>query len=279
MNVIGSPVHLTASFYDSSTPPVLVDPTAVTVTITLPDGTSISPSATKDSTGLYHYDYTPTLTGIHQFYFAGTGAVVARQLPDIFTVTGSTTQALISIADAKLLMSKSLTKHTDDGEVLAFIQSATDIVNAECGYTLPTTFVEPVPASKSGRGMRAIVLSKTPVLSVQSITPLMQGMPTIDISTLNINKDSGVIYLANWFVWFGPQLVTYTAGRSYVPPSLQDACKLIVSYLWETQEGGAVAVPGVGGNDTMTYNGMPGFPTRALDLMKLSSNFAAPALA
>lgn len=278
MYVVGSPVHLTASFTDASG--ALVDPTAVTVTITKPDGTTTSPTASRLSLGDYYYDYTPTMAGIHQFYFAGTGAVVATQLPDIFTVQAATTAALISINDAKLLMNKSFDVHDDDGEVLAFIQSATDIINTECGYTLPTVFTETVPASVDGRGHRVLVVSRTPVLSVASISPVMIGLPTVDISTLQIKNESGVLYLANWYYWFGPQTVTYTAGRSYIPAALQDACKLIVSWLWETQRGGAISTAVSGfGDDTANYNGMPGFPTRALNLMKLSSHTAAPSLA
>jgi hypothetical protein len=276
MYVVGSPVHLTTTFTDATNAPV--DPTAVTVAITLPDGTTGGGSATRDSTGKYHYDYTPTLSGIHQFYFAGTGAVVATQIPDIFTVSSTSTAALISIQDAKLLMNKSLAKFTDDGEILSFIHSATDIINAECGYTLPTTRTESVGTIWSG-GQMAIMLSHTPIISVQSITPRQVSMPTIDITTLNINKEAGVIYLGNYFSWWGPQTVTYTAGRSYVPPSLQDACKIIVSYLWELQRGGSTSLPGTGGDETMTYNGMPGFPVRALDLMRMSTNYAAPGLA
>jgi hypothetical protein len=279
VNVIGAPVHLTTSFYDSSTPPVPVDPAAVTVTITLPDGTSVNPAAVKDSTGFYHYDFTPTLAGIHQFYFTGTGSNAGVQLPDIFTVAALTTSALISLADAKGVLNKSLTSHTEDDEILSFIHSATEIINNECGFTVPTPFTETVTASIDGIGRQMLIVSKTPVISVSAVTPRMVGMPTIDISTLNINRESGVLYLANWFPWFGPQQVTYIAGRTYVPSALQDACKLIVQYFWETQRGGSTSIPGMGGDEMSTYGGMPGFPTRALDLMRMSPYYAAPGLA
>lgn len=277
MYTIGSIVHLTATFTDASG--ALVNPTTVTVAITDPAGTVTTPSAVNDSTGKYHYDYTTTLAGQFQFYFIGTGTNAAVQLPDVFTVGPITTGALISIADAKRQLSKSATVTIDDAEILAFIQAATEIVNRECGYTAPTSFTETVPAVIDGSGNRILCLTRTPVLSVQTVVPLMQGMPTIDITTLKIIPDSGVIYLANWYAWFGPQLVTYTAGRATVPAALQEACALIVQYLWETQRGGSISVPGVGGDDLYAMPGEPSFPSRALALMRMGPYYAAPGLA
>lgn len=53
------------------------DPTAVTVTVTDPNGASTSPTAVKDGVGLYHADVIPTVQGIWTYGFRGTGAVVA----------------------------------------------------------------------------------------------------------------------------------------------------------------------------------------------------------
>jgi len=279
VTTLGAIIRLTTSFYDSSTPPVLVDPTTVTINITLPDGTTVSQTASKDSTGIYHYDYTTTQVGIHQFYFAGSGSNVSVQRPDVFTVDALTTTALISLQDAKATLNMSFTNHANDDKLLDYIQSATEIINNECGFTLATTFTETVTSSIDGVGRQVLIVSRTPVISVSSVTPRMVGMPTIDISTLKINNESGVLYLANWFAWYGPQQVTYIAGRSYVPAALQDACKLIVNYFWETQQGGATGVPGMGGSETIDYGGYPSFPVRALDLMRMSPYYAAPGLA
>jgi hypothetical protein len=280
MYVVGSPVYLSAAFTDINGNPI--DPTTVVLNLTLPDGTSSGALATiKDSVGNYHCIYTPTESGIYQYYFAGSGTNPAVQLADIFTVAGTSTPALISINDAKLLLNKSLTSHVDDGEILAFIQSATEIIHTECGFVVPTTFTE-ITSGVVGSGSRQMLkLSNTPVLSVASITPVQQSMPTIDITTLQIDANAGVIWLANWFSWYGPQSVVYTAGRTSIPPSLQDACKLIVAYFWETQRGGAVDanVAGFGGSDMGDVTGEPGFPTRALDLMAMGSYYAAPGLA
>lgn len=276
---VGSQVFLTASFTDGNN--AAFDPSAVTVTITLPDGTNSGAlSATKVATGSYSYTYTTTETGIHQFYFAGTGPA-SIQPSDIFTVIGTATAGLISIQDAKTILNKSGASHVDDLELRGWILSATEIINTQCGYTVPTTFAETTSSVIDSGGRQVLMLSKTPVLSVQSIAPTQLNIPQIDISTLVINGDQGIIYLANWWSWWGPQLVNYTAGRTTVSPSLQQAAALIVQYFWESQRGGGVSntVAGFGGDETQEFNGMPGFPTRALDLMRMAPYYAAPGLA
>lgn len=176
--VVGNPIRLTASFADATG--TLVDPTAVTVHLTLPDGTISTPAATRDSTGVYHYDYTTVQTGIHQYYFAGTGSNAAAQTPDIFTVSDGTTAALVSLYDVKAHLNKTQTVTTDDAELNRFIHGATAIVNHLCGWTVPTTFTETVTPSWGagtdalgpyGSGYVPISVSKIPVMSVTAIQP------------------------------------------------------------------------------------------------------------
>ena len=73
---LGDIVRLSARFELSS---VLTDPTAVTLKLIPPSGTAfyVSP-ITKDSVGLYHYDYTPPILGTYKYRYYGTGAVVAE---------------------------------------------------------------------------------------------------------------------------------------------------------------------------------------------------------
>lgn len=52
---------------------VAVDPGVVGLTTLLPDGTSGTPSVTKDSVGHYHCDITVTQAGQWKFRWTGTG--------------------------------------------------------------------------------------------------------------------------------------------------------------------------------------------------------------
>lgn len=275
---LGQVVRLTGTVHDTAG--ALFDPVSVMSNVTDPAGVTTSNAATRDSIGLYHYDYTPAVAGNFSWWFSGTGTA---QDVDIFTVWPAASTALISLGDAKAHLNKTVQAFdptdTDDVELLAFIHSATSIVNNLCGYTAPTPCTETVTATVIGAGRRVLMLSKTPVLSVQSITSRQIGMPAVDIATLNINNESGIVYLGNWFQWYGPQQVAYTAGRTSVPAELQDACKVIVAWLWETQRGGGVSALALSDDQTATYGGMPGLPVRALDLMRLSPSYAAPGLA
>lgn len=83
----GRDVRLSAEFYLSN---VLTNPTAVTLTIKPPSGSNIEiTNTTNDSTGKYHYDYTPPIAGSYQYQFDGTGAVEASA-EGVFSVSPKT---------------------------------------------------------------------------------------------------------------------------------------------------------------------------------------------
>lgn len=73
--LIGNVIRLSASFTNFSG--VAADPDAVTVTIKLRNSTSETFTATKDSVGNYHYDYTPAAAGTYFYRFNGTGSLLA----------------------------------------------------------------------------------------------------------------------------------------------------------------------------------------------------------
>jgi hypothetical protein len=238
-----------------------------------------TPAATRTSTGVYTLTYTPVLTGTYSYYFLGSGANAgAPAMADIFTVNPGTTGALVSLAEMKSTLNITPTNTVNDAKLMGFIHAATSIINRECGYTAPTVFTETVEGRADNSGRQFIVLARTPVLSVATITPTMQGFPTIDLSTLNITTESGIVYTSNWFPFYGPVNVTYTAGRPSIPSALREACLLIVQDMWDTQRGGATRVPSFGGNED-SGDATQGLPYRALQLMRMSPYDAAPGIA
>lgn len=274
MYQIGTPTHLTVSFTDSNGDPIA--PATVTVEITRPDGTSSSLAAVGGSLGDYTYDYTPTVAGLHSYYFKGVGANAANSPVDTFTVDPLTSGALVSLAEAKNHLHKSGT--SDDAAILGFIQAATGIINRRCGYSAPTIFTETVDGRVDASGTRVLVLARTPVLSVTSITPQLTGLPTNDLTALVINTEAGTVYLSNWFEFYGPATVVYTAGRTTVPEELKAACLLMVQWFWESRRGGSTVTPNQGGDDTTVVDGLE-LPSRAVALMNLSPYTAAPGIA
>jgi hypothetical protein len=268
MYVVGAPAHLTATFTDSTG--TLVDPTAVTVAITKPDGTAAAGSpftAVRDSLGKYHYDYTTTVAGIHQYYFAGTGAVIATQLSDVFTVAPTATTAIISLGDAKEALNK-VGATVDDAEILLMVRAATEVINGLADYTAATTVTEIVDSTVDRYGRGVIVLSHAPVMTVQTITPVITGTAIVTVNQANLDVQAGIYYLGTGSSFWGPQKAAYTAGRVLASAALQEACRLEVQYLWLTQSGGASI--GFAGQETEPT--MDNLPVRVLQLVRDAGN-------
>lgn len=76
---IGSLVRISATFSSSG---AVTDPTAVVFKIKTGSGGTTTytygtdAALVKDSTGCYHVDWTTTVSGVHSYRFAGTGAVI-----------------------------------------------------------------------------------------------------------------------------------------------------------------------------------------------------------
>jgi hypothetical protein len=291
VTVLGAPIHLTASFTDATNSPV--DPSTVTLWLNLPDGTTTSFPAVKDAVGKYHYDYTPTLVGTYDFWFAGTGSNAAIQAVDIFTVTPASSGALVSLADAKAHLNKAATSPnpatSDDAELVGFIHSASAVVNWLCGYSRPTSFTEFTTPRWNAlvtpmNVYASVVTQRLPLLTVTSIVPQFYGGP-LPLTGLVTDPDAGIIYipLSSLAVgYIGPVALTYQAGRQSVPTVLREAALIILQNLWETQRGPAGGSgPRMGGLDDMVQ--VPGMgsyiPSKAMQLMRESPYFAAAGVA
>lgn len=269
MIVVGAPERLTATFTDSTG--TLYDPSTVTFTVTLPDGT-VDPgspfTAVKDAVGEYHYDYVTSVAGIHQYYPTGTtGGVPAIGAPEVFTVAPLTTAALISVADAKQALNIDADYDGDDSELLLTVRAATDVINYLAGYTVATSVSEVLGVTCDRYGRGVIILSHPPVMTVQTLTPQLAGAPVVAAADTTLDALTGALYIPAGVGWSGPYQVEYTAGRSGVPAALQEACRILVQHMWDTQRSGATVVPGAGGDDTADMTQF-GLPMRVLELVQ-----------
>lgn len=269
---VGTPTRLAYQYVDDNGDPT--DGGDVTVSITLPDGTTATAAVSTDGIGSYWLDYTPTQSGLHAWHFVST--LLGNSPVDTFVAGSLTTGALVSLSEAKQQLG--ISGNGKDLELLGFIHAATGIVNRRCGYSAPTTFTEVIEGRADSSGRTILALGRTPVLSVTSITTQLQGLPQIDITSLVINNDAGLVYLGNWFAWYGPVSVTYVAGRSTVPNSLKTACLILVRWLWDTRRAGATAIPNQGGDETLNVDGLE-LPARAVALMDMAPYMAAPGIA
>jgi hypothetical protein len=71
---VGDSVRYSVTFTAAGTP---TNPTSTTLTLTRPDGTTVTPSPTNMGPGLYQADYQLDQAGLWKWEWRGTGAVVA----------------------------------------------------------------------------------------------------------------------------------------------------------------------------------------------------------
>jgi hypothetical protein len=264
---LGDTVHLAADCTTSTG--ALSNATTVALTITLPDGTTTTPTVTNPpaQTGKYTYDYTTVQAGRHtvRWLFTTPGCAYT----DALDVREAAPPLLFSLADAKAKLKIPATSTGDDDELRTYIEATTAAVEFFTGPIARRTVTEIVNG-----GSDSMLLTKPPVLSVTSITGIYQWQPTIPVSVLDVDADSGVMRRNDWIMFYrGPYRVVYVAGRAVVPANASLAGKLILQHLWRTEYGAARGLTGIGGGEDFSVTEqIPGFgyaiPNRALQLLQ-----------
>ena len=245
---LGDIVGLAVSITDAAG--VAANATALTCTITRPDGTSASPTVTNAATGSYTVDYTPTLVGRHLVRWAATGTN-ASSYTDTFDVNDPADLTLISLADAKTYLN--ITSTNSDEEIRQFILEATDIAERLTGRQLRRrTFVEAYNGSDAispYRGLMALRLRKVPVISITSV---VENGLTLDSTAYTVSPESGVLYRGSsifrqaWLPGEQNITITYAAG-DLSNVTAQTLVKELTRHLWRTQRGASPM--SMGGDD------------------------------
>ncbi|GIH91941.1 hypothetical protein ACFFMN_33955 [Planobispora siamensis] len=234
-----------------------VTPASVAVTILLPDGATSGPHMpVDDSDGAYHYDFTPSQAGRHIARWVTT--VPSGVDERAFDVAAMWSQSgIVSIEDARVHLN--LTNTAEDAELREMIRAVTEPIERHTGVVLRRTVVE------QHRGGYSLVLHKTPILSITSVTGIGSALDQ-DVAELLPGEMSGVVRRRDGAWISGPVTVTYTAGRTDVPPHIRLAALMILQHLWETQRG--AATPRFG-SDEAVWDPRFGYavPRRALELL------------
>jgi hypothetical protein len=242
------------------------DAVGVTLTITLPDGTTVTPAVTNPPafTGQYTSDYTTTQAGRHTVRWVFTSPACAYT--DVLDVRDAMPPLLFSLADAKTQLR--ITTPGTDEELRTYVEATTTAVEFFTGPVVARAVTE---VTNGGTGR--MLLHTTPVLSVTSITGVEPWQQAIPSSALDIDPDSGVLRRNDGLAfWPGPYRVVYQAGRQAVTANIALAGKLILQHLWRTKHPSrSGALPG-GGDDYSVSEQIPGLgyaiPNRALQLLQ-----------
>lgn len=262
---LGDTIRLSAECRDASG--TLTNATAVTLTVTLPDGTTsghapVNPPAV---TGQYSHDYVTVQAGRHGVRWTFTTPSAAYT--DSFDVRDSDPPLILSLADAKSHLNISSTSHDD--ELRGWLESVTHLVEQYTGICVRQTVTETHDIQPSG--MRALALLRTPVLSLTSAAAVLTGGTTYTVADLDVDGSTGLVRRLDGGRLYGPLRVTYTAGRTVIPANITAAARIILQHLWRTQQGPGRPIMG-GSDDYAVTEPIPGLgyavPNRALQLLE-----------
>jgi len=258
----GAVVHLTTEIKDSGG--TLTNPAAITVTILQPDGTATVPAAgVNDSTGAYHYDFTPAQAGRHIARWVTTTPTGADE--ETFDVSPLWAEAgIISLAEGKNHLNIPASKTDDDEEVADFIRGTTSVVERHVGAVARRTRSQTFDG-----GVLALSLAYSPVLSITSVT---ESGTLVAASGYSVDGPSGVLRRISgttpicWLPGIANVAVVFVVGRAIIEPNWTQAAKIILGHMWETQRNTSGRRPQLNDGQPVspsTYT----VPYRALELL------------
>jgi hypothetical protein len=260
----GQVYHATLTIRNQSAPP-----STATLTITLPDGTAVTPNpgtgAASGTDWLIAYDYTTAQPGLHKAAWLTQGPGTAAT--DYFNVRAFA--SIISLAEAKTHLSGgNIAAWTgDDDELRNFLAAVTEVIESKVGPCVRRTVTQRV-----AEGGCTLALTQYPVISVTSVTSVWTGGPTWTGSSLVTDTDAGTVTTQLGAVpfYYGPWDVVHTVGRAVIPERYQHAAKELLRHLWESQRGQLEAGPlSAGAGETFTASSGWAFsvPNRVLELL------------
>lgn len=263
---LGDVVTLTFDTTDSSG--VAADAGSVTVTIGLPDGTSVTPVPANPAVGRYQADYTPAQTGRHSVRWVATG-VNASAYTDMFDVADAAPAMIVSLAAAKrkCKIPDNITDHDDT--LRGYIEAVTMVVEDHLHEAVVRRIVvEDLRVEWADE----VVLGTTPVISLTSVATV-DGTTSWDIADLHVDTSTGIVSrLTGASRLHGLIRFIYSAGRMRVPANYSTAGLIIIEHLWQTErpQSSRAAPPFAGGGyeDSMssTFSGFA-IPNRAIELL------------
>lgn len=257
MAEIGDVVSLT--FYTFNSSSEASNAGAVDCTITLPDGTTSTPTPDNTTTGVYVVKFTATQAGLHGVKWVATGDN-ASAAEDSFQVDATSAPA-VSLSEVKAHLNMSGVDLDRDDELTQMVLAAQSAVEARVGPLTRRTVTE----TYSG-GVPAIVLT-APVIGVSSVS---ESGTALDAADYSVSAGSGVLTRVSgysrstWTSGFNNIAVTYTVGLAFIPPDLRQAVLELVRHLWTTQRG---QMSGRRGGDEFVAGQGYSLPNRVLELL------------
>lgn len=235
---VGDLWRLNGKFYSDAALTIPADPTTTTLTITDPFGTIVTVgSPTRDSMGVFHYDWTPLVGGAHEIVWKGTGAVQVVS-PETIIVRSGLDQALATTQYIQGVLGSTGSGNPDLIARLALVCS--EHIMQHCNRRfLP---IDGAPSTKRFRaraGDRVISLVPWDFQSAASVTVVVDapsggGWTLISEDDFFIAPENSVFGVADRIMLQMPLPgfragasrvdVTATWGWPALPPQVMEAC-------------------------------------------------------
>ena len=262
---LGDPIPLVFTTKDATG--ALANVTTATLTITLPDGTSVSPAVTATGTGTYAptTPYLSVQAGIHRVSWVGSGTN-AQDFTDTFNVLAADPRYLISLADARAGLVLSPGNTAKDEDLRTYIAAATPIMEDLVGPILRTSRVE----SYDG-GTTQINLLWAPLISVSSVIEsygstyqrtltaqdIFTGTGGMDAYGYTVDLTTGILTrraagVAIPFVAGKRNVqVSYVSGRAAITGNVLLATRRLIRHLWQQEQQSFRPDPRIAAEDTV----------------------------
>lgn len=232
VNDIGDVVALAVTIRDSDGDPA--DATAITCTITLPDGTAYAAPVAKTGVGTYTVSYTPTMAGLHTVRWVATGAN-ASAYRDSFTVS-DTLPPLVSLADVREWLRKADGDRASDEELRTVLDSATSLAESYTGRALrPRGWTGTIAATRTG----ILVLPEPAATSITGVTTV-DGVDLTALVEMDHPAAGQYLRRTDGRDLIGRHAVTVRLGvTGRVLDIAQAGVRELVRHMWEPKRGGA----------------------------------------
>lgn len=263
---LGALVPLSITVRDSAGQPAATTP--VTLTVTLPDGTTATPAVSTSTVGVYFVDYAAPQAGRYEFYWTTGGTVVSAYGPDVFEVAPATRAPLVSLADAKAHLNQTGSVTTNDGELLAMLGAVTDAVESHLGRPVRRKVVTDrfSGACRPSLNLRSVPCPCTTCqpYRVLTVTSVLEDGQTLDPATdYTLSLNAGVLYrgavTAAW-LWSDRSRenvqVTYTTGYTGTPPWARLAVLRAIENTWTRSQQRPHPAYGQGSDSEFEPSGM-----------------------
>lgn len=246
--------------------------TAVTASVTSPDGVTVATAVTNSGAGLYDTSFVPTFAGRYLYKFIATGSNASAYM-DEFSVRDSSSISIVSLDEVKQHLNFSTDNYGQDEELRRFVDAATDLSENYVGCVLGRKVITDELYDGNTDSIR---LRNPRAISITSVVENSATIPAAGyaldytgqrITRITTNSVTG----PNYFGIFSPGInnikISYVAGFINPPAAAKQGVLEVVRHLWQTQRGAANVITRNQTGDDFMPGSTFSLPRRCMELL------------